>query len=210
MKHLAKLTDNSLVSRLQDSDQEVYRLLFERHYKNLVIKAYQILKDENLSKDAAQDVFVALWNARKNLNSDMNFSSYLGRAVVNRSINQLKSRRHHATTDEAQINLLSTTERSPSQRLEDEELKTVLQQAINSMPDKCREIFMLCRMDQLSHKEIAQELGISTKTIENQMTKALKIIRAAIAKYKSMTLILFFVALGWGNFVFERLLMYGL
>ncbi len=189
------LSDHEIVSRLQKSDEEVFKHLFDVHYKTLVVSANQILKDETASKDAAQEVFIQLWKSREKLSSNMHFSSYLKRGVINRAINILKSRRHHMGSGDTPLTFALSKDQNPLEVLEDTELKQVIYQAIDQMPDKCREVFMLCRIDQRPHKEIAALLDISTKTIENQMTKALKILKKAVAEYRSKTLIILFFIL---------------
>lgn len=95
---------------------------------------------------------------------------------------------------DAPLTYTLSKDQNPLEVLEDTELKQVIYRAIDQMPDKCREVFMLCRIDQRPHKEIAALLDISTKTIENQMTKALKILKKAVEEYRSnVFFILFFL-----------------
>ena len=189
------LSDHKIVSRLQKSDEKVFKHLFDEHYKTLVISANQILQDESASKDAAQEVFIQLWKSREKLSDKMHFASYLKRGVINRAINILKSRRHHMGSGDAALSFVKTKEHNPQDVLEGNDLKKVIYTAIDQMPDKCREVFILCRIDQRPHKEIAALLDISTKTIENQMTKALKILKKAVEEYRSRTLIILFFIL---------------
>ena len=186
MNSLLELTDSEIVHRLHQDDERAYRVLFDRHYTALVISAFQILKDEAASKDAAQEVFLHIWNKRKSLNLEMHFGSYLTRGVVNRAINILKSRRHHTDAGPEPLTQLSSPLRRPDDELEDLEFEKLVYQAIDELPDRCRAIFMLRRMEHCTHDEIAERLDISKKTIENQMTKALKIIRKAIQQYTAL------------------------
>ncbi len=87
--------DKAIVKQLRAIDESAFQKLFDLYYPRLVNTAFQVLKDETASKDAAQEVFVSLWRNREKLSEQMIFSSYLKRGVINRAINHLKSRRHH-------------------------------------------------------------------------------------------------------------------
>ena len=100
----------------------------------------------------------------------------------------------------APLQLVMDKNRSPDEILEGNEFKEVVMTAIDKLPDRCRAVFLLCKMDGNTHLEVANQMGISTKTIENQMTKALKIIKSDIAKYQGKLISVAFVFLigQWG------------
>ena len=106
------------------------------------------------------------------------------------------------SSGESPLQAFKDSTRTPLEQYEDNELKEVVLKAIDQMPDRCRAVFMLRRMEGWSHAEISKELSISTKTIENQMTKALKIIRNALHQYKTVLSLLFgiFLLYQWGIF----------
>lgn len=192
------------IEGLNAGDKKVFKQIFDTYYKNLVITSYQILKDENICRDAAQEVFLDLWKNREKMHDKIFLRPYLKRSIINRSLNILKSRKHHMSSGEEPLSVLSSKTRQPDEIYQDEELKEVVFSAIDSMPERCRAIFMLCRIEGLRHAEIAKKLEISTKTIENQMTKGLKIVREAISNYHNtmaMLGIIFF--LRWGILGFD-------
>ena len=202
--------DQQLIQELKAGSRHAFKKVFDAHYRSLVITAYQILKDEQVSKDAVQEVFVELWKKRARLHNGIVLLPYLKRSVMNRAINVLKSRKHHISSGSAPLEYLKDNNRQPDESLQDEEFKSVVLRAIDQLPDRCRAIFMLCRMEGLSHKEIAQRLDISTKTIENQITKALKLIRKEIAVYQGYTTVffLFFFSTEWGFYLFDLFRIY--
>lgn len=181
-------TDQELLSRLQSSDEAAYRLLFDRYYEKMVISALQITKDSNIAKDAAQEVFLALWKNRERTQIKQSLTAYLKRGVINRSLNILKSRKLHSGNTVPEAIALPIPSKA-DQTLELQDLQKRVHKAIDKLPDRCREVFVLCRFEELSHKEIAAQLNISTKTVENQMTKALKFLRKTVLPFIKMLII---------------------
>ncbi len=170
-------TDEQLLNSIQKGDRKAFRLLFDRYYKILLGTAINVLKDVESAKDAVQEVFLQLWKNRETLKITSSIPAYLKRGVINRSLNQIKSRsrftseetilEHHSGQPDAQKNL------------EAEDLKKVINEALAQLPERCRLVYILKRQEGLSLKEIAEKLDISPKTAENQMTKALKVLKEA-------------------------------
>lgn len=130
-----------------------------------------------------QDVFYELWRRREELEIHGQLKSYLARSVVNKCLNVIKARRLDFNEPE---NNPTNPDTAPSaqQELEGEDLQSAIQRTVDGLPEQCRLIFTLSKFEHLSHKEISEQLGISVKTIENQMTKALRILRAALERYR--------------------------
>ena len=179
--HTKQITDQELWQRVANDDQRSFRTLFDRYYRYLLVTVVNVTGDQALAKDAAQEVFLQLWKKRSDLQIQSEFKAYLRRAVLNRAFNTLKSRGRF--TDEDQIPEQPSTVSSAQQNLEKEDLQTVINKAIDALPDRCRMVFTLCRLEGMSHKEIATQMNISTKTVEHQMTKALKLLRKAVAPH---------------------------
>jgi RNA polymerase sigma-70 factor, ECF subfamily len=172
-----------LLDRLRVDDHAALKSIFGLYFRYLCVTAFHFVRDTEKAKDLAQDVFLELWKRRSTLEITSNLKSYLRRAVVNRSLNYLKSQRlDFSEPENAQI---STASHEPSAQLllEAETLENAYQKALGLLPPGCRTIFLLSRIDQKSQKEIAEQLDISTKTVENQMTKALKILRHALGEF---------------------------
>ncbi|HFC01018.1 MAG TPA: RNA polymerase sigma-70 factor [Phaeodactylibacter sp.] len=176
---MENLTDQELISSLQNGKEQAMDILFRRHYSSICRAVYRILKDNNLSEDIAQEVFLGLWKKRENLNITSSVQAYLKRAAINKSLNYIRDQRIKLN-DEVEMPLLSNNQSSTQQQLEADDLQKIINQTIDNLPKRCRVIFVLSRFEEMSYKEIATELNISIKTVENQISKALKILRTAL------------------------------
>lgn len=145
-----------------------------------MLTAFHFLRDQEKAKDMAQDVFLELWKRRETLEITSNLKSYLRRAAVNRSLNFLKSQRLDFSLPRSGQAATASGQPSAQHLLEAENLEQAFDRALENLAPACRAIFILSRIDQLSHREIAERLDISPKTIENQMTKALKSLREGV------------------------------
>lgn len=181
-------TDKELLIKIQSNDRRAFRQLFDRHYENLLRSVLHITGDVNLAKDVAQEVFLELWKKREGLVIKSSLKAYLKRAMINRTFNQLKARKHQYQ-EPAQLPE-SPVSANAHLDLEASDLQKVIQQTIDGLPEKCRIVFTLCRLEGMSHKAIAAQMDISPKTVENQMTKALKILKNAVAPYISASCLL--------------------
>lgn len=180
--------EQQLLSALRFGNEGALRQIFDRHYPLLLGDIYRLIPDESTCQDLAQEIFVDLWNKRENLDIHTSLRAYLRRAAVNKSLNFIKASKRHQfedTDDLGQLpdnTLLDNTKREAQENLED-----ALHAAISALPEKCRVVFNLSRFEQLSHRQIAEQLGISVKTIENQITKAMKMLRDALTNHAEMS-----------------------
>lgn len=188
MSSISSISDLELVEAIKANDQKAYRALFDRYYKYLLVTAYAYVKDENTIRDLTQDVFFEIWKKRNSLNIN-NVKAYLRRSVINKALNHIKAQRINF---EDTNDTFDVPDRARVQEeLEASQLQKVINEAIENLPDRCRVIFVMRRMDELSLKEIATKLDISPKTVENQLTKAIKILRVAVEPYVSGGLFIF-------------------
>jgi len=184
MNSTSSRTDLDLIQAVKANDQKAYRELFNRYYKYLLVTAYNYVPDQNLVRDFAQDVFLEIWNKRNTLTIN-NVKPYLRRSVINKALNHIKAQR--IDFEEDQSNLDSMEKASAQANLEFNELQDAINHAIDGLPERCRIVFSMRRFDELSLKEIAAKLDISPKTVENQLTKAMKVLRAAVEDFKART-----------------------
>ena len=174
-------SEKKWLAGLREGDEKALRSIFDHHYPLLIVDIYRILPDQDTCQDLAQEVIVELWRKREALEIHSSLRAYLRRAAVNRALNHLKIQRR---------TLLDDTEKFADQpdsigndeaiRENQENMEAALHKAIELLPERCRIVFSLSRFENLSHKEIAKKLDISVKTIENQITKAMKILREAL------------------------------
>lgn len=177
-----------LLEKLKSGDHTAFREIFDAYYKYLTVTAYRYVNDGEKAKDLAHDAFVEIWNKRAETNIH-NLKSYLRQIVVNKSLNYIKREKRIDFSEPA--NLPETPVKAVAQDdIEANDTKEIIQKSIDNLPNKCRIVFVMSRFEEKSHKEISSELGISTKTIENQITRALKAIRAALKQHSLPILIL--------------------
>ena len=143
--------------------------------------AGRIVGETELANDLVQETFCKLYEGHADLNIHLSIKSYLYKSVYNSCLNELKHRKEvNNYVDREMLNFyFSEIIQTPEAELAllDEDINNALQEAIDKLPERCREIFVLSKMDEMSNKEIAEYLSISVKTVEIQMTKALSRLR---------------------------------
>lgn len=170
-----------LQNLLQVDERQFMEALFSTYFP-LVCKAiYRLVQDMATAEDLAQEVFIKIWNRRDQLN-EVYFKAYLHRAAVNMALDHIdKNKRRGGAPQEIGPRQEELAVSAPVVHLK--ETKARIQLAIDQLPEKCREIFVLSRYEEMSYKEIAQTLGISVKTVENQMITALRKLRVSLKEY---------------------------
>jgi RNA polymerase sigma-70 factor (ECF subfamily) len=161
-------------SDLQESSEQSFRIAFDAYYEKLCRYAFTILRDMEEAEDAVQNVFLKIWERKETLAATVTIKSYLYRAVHNQCINQLDARavrQKHREKETTPVPPLQEPEVFP------DELEETIVAAINTLPQQCRLIFMMSRYQEMKYAEIAAKLGISVNTIENQISKALRILK---------------------------------
>ena len=172
-------TDQQLITSLQNGEEQAMDILFRRHYSFICRAVYRVLKDSSLAEDIAQEVFYGLWKKRENLVITSSVQAYLKRAAINKSLNYIRDQKIKFD-DEDQIPQLSNNQSTTQQQLEADDLQKAINEAIGNLPEKCRLVFTLSRFEEMRYREIADQLNISIKTVENQISKALKILRSTL------------------------------
>jgi len=167
--------------------QAQYKSLFYEWHNPLCNYANRIVKDRNAAADIVQDVFVYIWEKRNDLNLESNIKSYLFQTTYHRSINYIKKSKVVPLTDEQYlIPGNSQFDDSFDKEADTYAKKERIFKSLRHLPPKCREVFVLSRQNGLTYTEIAENLGISKKTVENHMVKALSIIRNTLKKTASL------------------------
>jgi RNA polymerase sigma-70 factor (ECF subfamily) len=178
-----QIATESLLESIKKGDKQAFEQLFREHYAPLCRYAYTFLKGAQEAEEAVQNVFMTVWERRQDLNITTSVKSYLYQMVHNRSLNQIK---HEKVKDAyKQYNQTQINQNSPnaSHLTIQNELSARIEEAIEELPEQCRKIFKMSRIDELKYSEIAEILELSVKTVENQMSKALKHLRERLADY---------------------------
>jgi RNA polymerase sigma-70 factor (ECF subfamily) len=165
------------------TDEAEFERVFKTYFKNLHAYACTITKEEAAAEEVVQQVFVKLWERSEGLTISGSIAAYLYRAVYNESLNYLKHRKVRAVHQQYVEHSMKNVSEQAGKKLSLKELEGRLAQALNDLPEQCRTIFQMSRFEELRYKEIADRLGISVKTVENQMGKALKLLRVKLVEF---------------------------
>lgn len=153
--------------------------IFEDSYRNLVIQAVRLVKNSESAEDIVQDCFIKLWEKKDQLEIAGNVTAYLSKMVRNRSLDFLKKKRLQTS----ELNEAFQGASENEDHLVTEDLQTRIDKTIDSLPEKCRQVFVLSRFEELSYQEIADKLEISKKTVEAHISKALKSLRKSLNQF---------------------------
>lgn len=166
--------DKLLMARIKNDEEAAFRALFDKYFTALCRNAAMFVRRQEIAEEVVLDVFTNLWNRRRQTDIHSSVRLFLFRSVRNRSLNHLRDTKYNLSLNEFTDFI---PEDAPTDLLETEELDYFIQEAIMSLPDKCREIFVESRTRGKSNKEIADTLNISVKTVETQITRAIRRIR---------------------------------
>lgn len=175
--------DKALFERVKQGDQRALQILFDMYYTPLCRYAHTMLRDEAAAEDVVQQLFTRLWVKRDEIEVDGALKAYLYSAVRNASYNVFKHQKVRQAHNEHVAAAAANKSSLASEALEATELQQRINAAIESLPPQCRIIFAKSRYESLSYKEIADEMDLSVKTVENQMGKALRLMREALQDY---------------------------
>jgi len=171
------LNENSndiiLLNLIREGDRLAFRHLFETYFTPLCRFMHLYVHETTIVEELALDIFTYVWENRQTLNIQISLKAYLFQSARNKCLNVLRQKKLTVSLNPTDMDFEETDVMS----LETEELYNLIQEAIMALPDKCRDVFQLSRTENLSNKEIAEQLNISVKTVEAQITKALKRIK---------------------------------
>ena len=164
--------------------EDLFEQVFKSHFKSLHAYACTIMRDAMPAEEIVQNIFLKLWEKKEEITIKENISVYLYRAVHNESLNYLRHRKvRSAYQSYAMRQHKQTEQEKPAEKVVMKELEKKLEVALQELPEQCRTIFQLSRYEDLKYREIADRLGLSVKTIENQMGKALKLLRLKLVDF---------------------------
>ncbi|OOG69819.1 hypothetical protein B0E44_11720 [Flavobacterium sp. A45] len=182
--------DTVIINRLRNGDKQALTELYNEFWQLLFVSSYNVIKDKELCEDIIQDIFMNIWNNREKLEINISLKGYLYACARYQVFNQFKKNKnkvHVEFLDDLDKRFQHST---PETQMMHEELVQQISSIIETLPEKCQLVYKLSRDEQLSHKEIAARLDISTKTVENHITKALQVIRLSMGSTASMAMVL--------------------
>lgn len=173
------------IKKIKKGDQKAFRKLFLRFYDPLCRFSWRFTHSRHIAEELVQEVFLEVWKSRESLDPQKDIKSYLYQSVRNEALNYLK----HENLAEEYNKKIEWLKPSPTTQQhnyqEQSEFVKAARKAIEDLPDRARQIYKLSRKDGLTYREIATILDISVKTVESQMSRALKILRKDLSQYTS-------------------------
>jgi len=175
------IEERKLVIRLIGSDDNAFEKLYYQYVERAYGFAYHYLRNTSEAEEVVQEVFTKLWENRHKINPDLSFSGYLLTTVKNTVFNENRKKMYHRTYVNDALKYLQTHMKDLAEEITYDDLMELVNKTINNMPPKRQEIFRLCRMEGMSHKDITKTLGIAEKTVEAHMRLALRDLKTVLA-----------------------------
>lgn len=190
-----KINLDKIVNGLSKDNDSSLEELFNYYYPRLYNFSRSFLKIEDGIDDILQEVFVKIWQSRKSIKNSATFNSFIFTITRNLLLNELRSRLNNQNIKEEVRRLSVAFEYSSIEQIEYQDLKEKVDSIIEELPIRQKEIFILSRTEGLSHKEIAEKLGIKTKTVEYHITLAVRFLRDELKGLGVMSLLYFYLFL---------------
>ena len=170
-------SDSDLAAMLQTGDQAAFKTIFDRYHAQLLRYLTRKGVPTSAAEDILQNAFLSIWEKRDTLDPSRSLKGYLYRTCHNRAVNHFRDHSKYVTSDDSPESALMPEQES---NLAFNELQSVLDEAVSELPERRRAVFEMCFIDGLTYREAADALGISTKTVENQMGHAFRAIRERV------------------------------
>jgi len=190
--------DKQLLELLMNGDEASFKVVYNHFYPKLFYFVHEYIPHKDLAEDIVQDTFLTLWKKRLQLSPDTNLNAWLYTVAKNNSLKKIRDEKYRKaifkevqwTGFELELNAGALAKLDTS-NLSFSEIKRIIQTTLDNLPPQSRMVFELSRVEKKKNKEISDEMGISVKTVEGHMTKALKILRIALKDYLPLVAFLF-------------------
>jgi len=190
LKNLKQYTDAELFDLVKSGDSFAFSEIYNRYWEVLFRHAYRLIKDKDLAKDIVQEVFVSLWDKIEELDLQFSVNAYLYKSVRNKILNLIEKDKVRNNYLESLAVFINSSEAITDYRLRERLLAEKIEMEIAGLPSKMRQIFEMSRKQNLSHKQIAEELSLSDKTVKKQMSNAIKILRLKLGGFIVLAILL--------------------
>lgn len=191
MPNFENITDSELSGFLKEDRADAFEEVFNRYWSKLYSTAYKRIRNKEASEEIVQDLFTALWLKRSTLEIKGSLAAYLFTAIRHRVINHIQKELVRNTHKETISIVSHNYNTSTEDTILLNDLNRSLEKKINHLPEKCRSVFELSRKEHKSNREIADFLGISEKTVENHLTKAIRRLRVGLSEISRLAISLF-------------------
>jgi len=176
---ILQIVEENIIDSLRSSPESALQWMYDNYYSYVCSVVYRMIKDATTAEDIAQEIFLEVWRKREQIQLNIGIKPYLRRSAVNRTLNHIRSKKMVFEDEEKAAEIKSETH-STTEEMEGREMQEQINKAIDMLPEKCRIVFAMSRFEELSYQEIAEKLEISKKTVENQISKALKFLRLTL------------------------------
>ena len=184
-------SETSLLEAIREGDETAFEMIFKEYYQALCRYANSFLSDREEAEEVVQSSFLAIWEKRHTLFITTSLKAYLYQSIRNRCLNVIKHDKVKQQHAHYQTVMTVNHSEATSNEVLHNELEQKIYLAMQALPEQCRLVFKLRRFEELKYQEIADQLNISVKTVENQIGKALKIMREQLREYLPIILLLF-------------------
>jgi RNA polymerase sigma-70 factor (ECF subfamily) len=185
--------ENHIAEQIRAGDEAVFEMVFRQYYQVLCGYAYRYLQDLDQSEEIVQEFFFKLWKKRAQFIIAGSIEAYLFRSIRNASFNALKHQKIRESYKRSNEQLRKHIEGNPGDPLVALELQLKIDASVEKLPEQRKLVFKMSRYEGLKYREIAEKLGISVKTVEVQMGKALKYLRSELADYLPVLLMVLYL-----------------
>lgn len=181
-----------IITAIRQGQEPAFEQMFRTYYERLCHHATKVLRDADEAEEMVQTVFLGIWEKRQELDINQSLKAYLYRAVHNHCLNRIKHYGVRETHRQHTLYAQSDHYEDVEEAIEGSELEARIALIVRNLPEQCQVIFRLSRFEELKYQEIADRLGLSIKTVENQIGKALKIMRRELADYLPLLVFVLF------------------
>lgn len=177
---------------IEKLDKKSFEILFKQYFSVLCQFARKYVRDLDTSKEIVHDCFVSFWDKRETIDLSKPVKTYLFTSVHNRCLNHIRNNKKFDQNVENFELLDLSHHHIASDSLVEQEVSSQIHKAIESLPEKCKEIFKMSRFEDMKYKDIAEKLNLSVKTVEAQMSKALQVMRTSLSEFISVLIYFIF------------------
>lgn len=190
MQKINGIPENILIERFKDGDQSAFEMIFRFYYPGLVLFATQYVMYKEDAEEIVEDFFIRVWQKKQQINQADSLKPYFFTSIKNSSLNFLYKKKNKDNLIQKMIQLSQNNLLYQPDVFVISDLQEAIRKAIGSLPPKCREVFILCRINGLKNEDVAVKLNLSKRTVETHVSNALKQLRIELKDY--MGLLVFF------------------
>lgn len=178
-----KLTDQEILILLKARNEGAFTEIYVRHWHHLYLHAYKMLEDEEEAKDVIQELFISFWDKAEHLEVKTNLRAYLYVSARHRILNHIRKNKISNSFIDTIANTMSEMDNSTLESISERELIAIIDEEINLLPPRMKQVFEMSRKAFMTNKEIAAKLGTSEATVKKQISNSIKLLRSNLDKY---------------------------